>query len=342
METPTLTTDRLTIRPPKAADAPGLRAALDDFEIVRWTGSIPFPYGLSDAEGFIAGVLANPGARQWVIEDDRGLCGGIGTDAELGYWLTQDRWGRGYAGEAVTAVLADYFARPEAPPLMSSYLAENHRSARVLTRAGFGATRVVRRPSRALGQEVPLQEMVLTPEQYHSLNPWRIETERLRLRPLVQEDAAELARIGGLPEVAPMIFVASVPWPKADAARLIERDRWRGRLGFRFGIELKETGALLGMIGISREPHVFYFLDPAHWGRGLIGETLAAFVPAVMDRFGLAELGADVFQDNPASAAALERQGFQRIGEDLATSGARVEPSPVWVYRLARHRGDNR
>lgn len=159
-----------------------------------------------------------------------------------------------------------------------------------------------------------------------------LRTHRLRLRPLAPADAPELARIAGHPEVAPNIFVATSPWPVPEAAALIARDIWRGTLGFRLAI-CTPDGVMIGAIGVSAEPHIFYFFDPAHWGQGFAREAVAAFADAVQTRFDLPVLGAEVFTDNPASARVLEACGFARAGQGMATSRARLEPAPVFLYQ---------
>lgn len=158
-----------------------------------------------------------------------------------------------------------------------------------------------------------------------------LRTNRLQLRPLCAGDAADLARIAGHPQVAPNIFVATVPWPEAEAATLIDCDRWRDALGFRLAICLRD-GPMIGAIGVSAEPHIFYFFDPAVWGHGYGREAVRAFADAVQSRFDLPTLGAEVFTDNPGSGKVLEACGFVRVGQGVATSRARLEPAPVFLY----------
>lgn len=338
---PILRTDRLILRPPNPDDAAKIQAAANDIEVSRWLTHVPHPYDLADAKAYLARVRAGDMGSTYVIADAHGFVGTIGLYKELGYWLARSAWGRGYASEAARAVLRAHFRDPDAAAVGSSYFAGNVRSARVLQKLGFGdvtdgARRVV---PEATGAPVLCHAMALTPEQWHALNPWVIETERLRLRPVTPGDVPDIARIGGDPRVAPMIFAATIGWTEREAARFVERFRWRGRLGFRMGLE--RDGAVIGTVGLGtvaagKAPEVAYFLDPDHWGQGIISEALTAFLPAAMDRLNLTEIRAEAFDDNPASQAVLARQGFQRIGRGLGGSAARLEPAPVSVYRLAR------
>ena len=92
--------------------------------------------------------------------------------------------------------------------------------------------------------------MVLTPEQWHAVNPIEIATPRMRLRPLRPADATDLARIAGNDRVAPMLASVASPWPEADVLRWIEQRRWRGRVGFSFGVYVPD-GTLIGSVALG-------------------------------------------------------------------------------------------
>ena len=74
--------------------------------------------------------------------------------------------------------------RAAAGPLASGYFIGNERSANVLRKLGFGPKAApILRYNFAQDKDLPLQQMYLTPEQWHFLNPVEIKTERLRIRP---------------------------------------------------------------------------------------------------------------------------------------------------------------
>jgi RimJ/RimL family protein N-acetyltransferase len=162
----------------------------------------------------------------------------------------------------------------------------------------------------------------------------RIETARLTLRALEPADWESLRRIATAPGVARMVFAVTEPWPRVEVERFIRRWRWQGRLGYRLAVCLKD-GPMIGTVGIGRFPvETFYFLDPAHHGQGHATEAMAAFLADALARFRPETVTAEVFQDNPASARVLEKLGFARIGTGTRKSAARLEPFPVWRYRL--------
>ena len=165
-----LSTARLSLRPPHAADAPALARLVDDIDIARMTTAIPHPYPHDAAEGFIDRMArADPGReRLFAVEAaGEGFVGLLGFHPneqgapELGYWLGRPFWGRGYMTEAVRAALAwaggDWGKRF----VMAGHFADNDASGRVLIKAGFLYTGdVVPRFSLGRGDDAPTRMMV--------------------------------------------------------------------------------------------------------------------------------------------------------------------------------------
>ena len=167
---PALRTARLDLRPPELADARRLAALANDFDVVRMTGSMPFPYALSDAEAFVRHAqAADPSEEALFVIDlpGEGPIGTIGLDpdgvmtVEAGYWLGRPYWGRGYATEALASVLAwarDSWGRR---CVTARHFADNPASGAVLIKAGFLYTgRVGAWPCRSRGEDVATRWMV--------------------------------------------------------------------------------------------------------------------------------------------------------------------------------------
>lgn len=157
----TLRTARLLLRPVARGDAPAITAALQDWEVVRWLTSVPWPYGLEDALWFIGEAEAGRMAPLAITRDGTFL-GVIATDGELGYWLSRAHWGQGYMPEAAEAVVAAVFADTDEDSLSAGYLDGNARSGAVLRGLGFQETGHGTRESKALRRAVPSVEMALT------------------------------------------------------------------------------------------------------------------------------------------------------------------------------------
>ncbi|MEQ1786270.1 MAG: GNAT family protein [Acidimicrobiales bacterium] len=117
-----ISTDRLTLRAFTPADAPAFAAYRSDPGIARYQ-SWSTPFTLQQAERFIAeqAHLTGPTPGAWLqiaIDRDGTLVGDVavhlsddGRTAEVGCTLAADQHGHGFAREAVTALVADLFAR---------------------------------------------------------------------------------------------------------------------------------------------------------------------------------------------------------------------------------------
>ena len=114
----TITTERLILRPLDERDLDDLVVAIDNFHIVKNTARIPFPYGRKDAEDYLA--LTRKAAANTLFlsvalkEEPSRVVGGISSeggekDAEIGYWIAQPLWGKGYLGEAPGAIATHVF-----------------------------------------------------------------------------------------------------------------------------------------------------------------------------------------------------------------------------------------
>ncbi|WP_108484102.1 GNAT family N-acetyltransferase [Oceaniglobus ichthyenteri] len=332
----TLTTARMTLRAPRPDDATALTDAIGNYDVVRWLGRVPYPYGVADARAFID--RAQPG-KTWLMWENDVLIGGISVGDELGFWLARGAWGRGLATEACDAVIDTYFADPAAGPLEAGHYDGNDRSARVLIKQGFRYVGTKQVTAKALHQPLLSRVMELRRDEWHARRTYRLTTPRLTIRELGLGDVPSLIRIAGQPRVAQMMFNITVPWPESAAQRWVLAARYRGRLGFRAAI--CRQGVLIGVIGIGQVPGrstvtCMYFIDPAHWGQGYAKEALVHFLNDTMARFHVETIWADHFDDNPASGAVLRHAGFTPQRASTGTSVVRDGPCATTIYCLNR------
>jgi RimJ/RimL family protein N-acetyltransferase len=139
-------TERLFLRPAWPEDCQDLHAALAHESVVRNLSCVPWPYTLEDAQAFVVRpqdrrhphfLITLPSARGSRIIGGIGLAQEEG-GAHLGYWLTPEVWGRGYATEAARAVLR--LARTLGHREISArHRLDNPASGRVLEKVGFRA-----------------------------------------------------------------------------------------------------------------------------------------------------------------------------------------------------------
>jgi ribosomal-protein-alanine N-acetyltransferase len=154
---PILESARLLLRPLTLADARHLAALFDgDWDAIRQTGRMPYPPTEAAMGDWIAGHLsARNHAFLLIRKEDRTVLGGAGFGgtarvAELGYSLGRAYWGRGYATEAVGAML-DHARTLGLRRLEAYSFVDNPASARVLEKAGFTDLGVIARDYPARG-----------------------------------------------------------------------------------------------------------------------------------------------------------------------------------------------
>lgn len=161
-------TSRLLLRPGWAEDAPALASAIGDPMICRNLYRVPWPYGIRDAEAWLASprdpLLPSLLAFERTDSAPR-LVGGVSLGrrpsgaVELGYWVAHDQWNRGFATEAASAVLEMARAMGITRIEASHYL-DNPASARVLEKLGFAPTGVTAmRMSCARGAEAAVRHV---------------------------------------------------------------------------------------------------------------------------------------------------------------------------------------
>ena len=156
-------TPRLTLRPGWPEDAPALARAIGHETVVRNLSRAPWPYGVEDAAAFLALPRGAHEARFQICERFGAyrMIGGVGLHLEahggweLGYWLTPDAWGRGYATEAGRAVIDMARHALGLKRVVARHFVDNPASGRVLRKLGFVETGTRSRlPVLSRGREV--------------------------------------------------------------------------------------------------------------------------------------------------------------------------------------------
>lgn len=144
-----------------------------------------------------------------------------------------------------------------------------------------------------------------------------LETERLLLRPMRQEDAPALFAIYGDPEV--MRFAGDEPFP--DEATVAVMLRSVARLlaageSLEWAVVERSSGRLVGTCGLhgfdeaAEAAEVGCLLARAAWGRGLMREALPALFRYAQDELGVRLLLADIDAPNLRSIRLFTALGF--------------------------------
>ncbi len=159
----------------------------------------------------------------------------------------------------------------------------------------------------------------------------RLNTPRLLLRPFSLEDAPALyalSREETLRRRMPDQVYESVE-DAAEAASFLIGKAQAGEWPFVLGIVLKDTGELIGHVGLSPVAEgieIGYAVAMAHQGKGYGTEAVAAFSLWAVKRFSLSGIWAILMADNMASCRVLKKAGyvFQWKRERNAFGGAHL------------------
>ena len=140
----------LFLRPAFPEDWRAVLGGIAEERIVRNLATAPWPYEADHARGWCA-LEQDPFTPSFlVVLPAEGVVGsaGLGRDAEtgkvqLGYWIAEKYWGRGFASEAARSVLKIAHAIGH-KRLVASHFVDNPASGKVLRKAGFNPTGEIR------------------------------------------------------------------------------------------------------------------------------------------------------------------------------------------------------
>lgn len=138
-----IATKRLVLRAPIRGDVPDMVRLGDNKEIAKWLATLPSPYTRADAVGFIEIIAQRPDERPYAITLNDRLIGVVGFSfaegkaPDLGYWLGEPYWGKGYMTEAVKGLIEAAHKIGHFETISAQVLADNAPSQHVLEKAGF-------------------------------------------------------------------------------------------------------------------------------------------------------------------------------------------------------------
>jgi len=145
-----------------ADDVESLVRHADNVNIARQLRDrFPHPYTRASAIAFLKHSTVGDPPTSLAIEVDRQAVGGIGYvtgsdverySAEVGYWLSEQYWGRGIVTEALVLVTNYAFDERNLLRLFALPFADNAGSTRVLEKAGYVCEGILRSSSVKYGQ----------------------------------------------------------------------------------------------------------------------------------------------------------------------------------------------
>ncbi|MEL7739771.1 GNAT family N-acetyltransferase [Citromicrobium bathyomarinum] len=136
-------TERLLLRPARSDDLEAFHAILSDARATAYWSTPPHT-DIAETKAWLAAMLAIDPAKgeDYAIELDGRMIGKVGMFEfpEIGFILHPDAWGKGYAGEALRAVLDRAFAVHRLPFVEADADPRNAASLRLLHQMGFVET----------------------------------------------------------------------------------------------------------------------------------------------------------------------------------------------------------
>lgn len=157
MQIPTLTTERLLLKPLVAEDAQQIQKLYPRWEIVRYmVASVPWPYPENGAENYINNValpdMAKGIAWFWTIRNREApdelmglICLYDVEDNNRGFWLAPEYQGQGFMREASIAATDYWFNVLNKPVLRAPKAAVNIRSQRISVSSGMRLIKTVKK-----------------------------------------------------------------------------------------------------------------------------------------------------------------------------------------------------
>jgi ribosomal-protein-alanine N-acetyltransferase len=172
-----------------------------------------------------------------------------------------------------------------------------------------------------------------------------IETARLRLRSLRDDDLVELVALIGNWEVARWLSSVPYPYSEADGREWIanvRRDHATGRPR-RFAIALKETDRIIGGVGLdgdrgteTDEPALGYWLGQRYWNHVYGREAVAAIIDYGFRTLGIKTIRAYTDPSNAASQKVLLHCGLMNVREIELTKPTRHGARHAPLFRISQ------
>lgn len=147
-----LETERLVLREVKDSDAEILAKKLNNINISKWITAMPYPYSKKDAEWWINQKkeknnkdFRNDYHLILKLKENKDIVGVVGVfgfdkdkiKGELGYWISEEYWKKGYVKEALKKLIEFSFNDLNLGKLVIPCFVENKGSNAVAKRLGF-------------------------------------------------------------------------------------------------------------------------------------------------------------------------------------------------------------
>jgi RimJ/RimL family protein N-acetyltransferase len=146
-----LITKRLILRELTIEDAKDLVKQMNNINISKWLLVVPYPYTMKDAKWYINNCKEKKKkpitsySFNMELKEKQGIIGGLGLShvnreqgkADIGYWIGEDYWRKGYTSEGVERLIGYAFNTLKLRRLTISAFKENKASNGLAKNLGF-------------------------------------------------------------------------------------------------------------------------------------------------------------------------------------------------------------
>lgn len=147
-----------------------------------------------------------------------------------------------------------------------------------------------------------------------------LESERLKLVGIQQEHLMDIFKLFGDSQVTEFYNIKT--FDKVEDGQVYLdwfRNRFKDKLGIRWGIQLKGETGIIGTIGFNNftynhRANIGYDLQSEYWNRGYMTEALKRVVEFGFDVLRVNRIEAEVMAGNTASEKILAKTGFRKEG----------------------------
>ena len=179
---PILVSERLVLRAPEMADTNAIAHLANTMNVASMVSRMPHPYTTKDAENFVARVSQGAMGKcvyAITLAETKAFIGACGLEAhetgrgiELGYWIGESYWNRGFATEAAQTLIDFGFRHFDVDFIDARCRVMNIGSRRVIQKCGFQFQGTGMADSLALGGSVAVEWFRLDRKTWGSLRSW--------------------------------------------------------------------------------------------------------------------------------------------------------------------------
>lgn len=170
-----------------------------------------------------------------------------------------------------------------------------------------------------------------------------LKSERLILRSFTSDDAQTVQKLAGNKLIADTTLMIPHPYPDGAAEKwiLTHQKLFDENKEIIFAVTLKDTGKLIGAIGLTMRPEFNkaefgYWIGVPFWNNGYASEALMVILKYGFEELKLNKMYAHHFSTNHASGRVMIKNGLKEVGllkEDIIKDGKYID---VKLYEILR------